>query len=909
MDSFWAKKDDKSGQLKWISLSDHLKDTCEVAKKLWDLWLDEGQRAMIIRSISPSSEELARATLIFLAATHDEGKASPAFQAMGFFHRPSDIDQALVDRLEREGYIDLSHLYLSEPHKVHHSEAGQVLLLEMGIGEDLALIVGGHHGRPSNHIEPSLINSYSANFYQEENEKSVIHQRWKRAQEKIIEEALRTSGFSSIQDLPTVDVRGQVLLSGLVIMADWIASNEEYFPLYPFDDKEAPDGETRRSRGFEKWASNQSRWRAEKFGDLVSLYQSRFGFAPRKAQEEMNRVIDQIQEPGILIFEAPMGMGKTEASLIACEQIAAKTHASGLFFGLPTQATSNGIYPRIKAWMDKLDPDNQFFPRLQHGKAALNPLYDRVSHGIDIDGEGSIPTNQWFSGRKTASLDSFVIGTVDQLLLLALKQKHLALRHLGMSKKVVIVDEVHAYDAYMNQYLATALRWLAFYGIPVILLSATLPIETRNQLLAAYLSGKGCRRREIKGMFRPDLEEAYPLLTYSDGKELHYFADFSPDTANNKRVDMRKLDEEDLMELLEDCLATEGVAGVVVNTVKRAQQFAQECIERFSSDQVLLLHSAFIASDRAKKENQLLSMLQRGGDRPKGMIVIGSQVIEQSLDIDLDSLFTDLAPMDLLIQRIGRLHRHKETKRPKKYEEAICYVMGSNDQLDFEPGSSAVYGDYLLGQTLYYLPAQLSMPEDISPLVQKVYGAPALFSDKERQEKHQKARTQYEEKKNQKKARAENFLLGRPQGMQTIEGWLVNSPAIDSEERGYAQVRDSDERVEVIALQRKQGGYGFFEGEEDLSEKIGDTRVAQDIAKHTITLPNTLSRPYIIDRTIDELERFTLKNLPNWQESSWLKGALGIVFDEGGWFELFNFRLHYDSTFGLTLERMEDGKI
>ena len=192
-------------------------------------------------------------------------------------------------------------------------------------------------------------------------------------------------------------------------------------------------------------------------------------------------------------LEATTGIGKTEAALVAAEELAYKTGRSGLFFGLPTQATSNGIFPRIVDWMNKLEKldmlqndntdkcddlyecemeEHNKSIRLCHGKAYLNEVFRSLASSINVDesengiSESEIIVNQWFSGRKTAVLDDFVVGTVDQLLMMSLKQKHLALRHLGLSKKVVIIDEVHAYDASVSYTpLDVYKRQVKFYQI------------------------------------------------------------------------------------------------------------------------------------------------------------------------------------------------------------------------------------------------------------------------------------------------------------------------------------------------------------------------------------------------------------------------------------------------------------
>ena len=289
------------------------------------------------------------------------------------------------------------------------------------------------------------------------------------------------------------------------------------------DDSEDIDMNKRCEKGFNDWKDENKSdiWCPEVFGDYNYLFKEGFGFNPRDVQSKLADAVNNAKNPGIVILEAPMGLGKTEAALIAAETLAAKSGRSGLFFGLPTQATSNGIFPRIAQWLKSLsqDMEEKRALRLVHGKAFLNDFYTGLAKAsnMDEDGEerGSFVVNQWFAGKKVAIMDDFVVGTVDQLLIMALKQKHLALRHLGLSKKIVVIDEVHAYDAYMDQYLNMALEWLGAYNVPVILLSATLPKKSRADFIDHYLMGKGRRMgRDEKNKLMAD---DYPLITYTDG--------------------------------------------------------------------------------------------------------------------------------------------------------------------------------------------------------------------------------------------------------------------------------------------------------------------------------------------------------------------------------------------------------
>ena len=653
---------------------------------------------------------------------------------------------------------------------------------------------------------------------------------------------------------------------------------------------------------------------------IDDYYRNRFGFLPRSFQQFIFDAIEGTAEPGIFILEAPMGSGKTEAALAASEELMAKKKLDGLFFGLPTQATSNGIFPRINDWLKKMAKEYDVIDtmKLMHGKAAWNELQEELldrTH-VDEDMDSGVLTAQWFAGRKTAILSDAVVGTVDHFLLMALKQKHLALRHLGFSKKIVIIDEVHAYDAYMDVFLSRAIEWMGAYGIPVLLLSATLPAEIRENLIQAYLlgQGKGMQKKE-RASYAPIFQsKAYPLLTYTDNGIIQQKKEFAKE--KEYRVIVQKLAEEDIENTLENLLAHGGIAGIIVNTVRRAQLLFERLTEVFEQDEIIMLHAKFIDTHRIMKEKMLMDCIGKGAKRPYRAIVIGTQVLEQSLDIDFDVLITDLCPMDLLLQRIGRLHRHV-IPRSEGLSNPTVYVMGQSDTLEFEEGSSAVYGEYLLARTQRMLPEQeIILPRDISTLVQQVYGSEDLLWEGELQKTYEKAKEKYEIATRKKTDKAQQqFLLQKPYlkikpEKYNLIGWLNTAAVSDSEENAFAQVRDAEESIEIIAMMKYDTGYGYFDTKEDISAQIENYIIAKEIAKQTLKLSALDARRACgsVQQTIEWLENYNRKNLPRWQQQPWLKGSLGILFEpigdgKTGKFYLGDVILSYNLDIGLQVRK------
>ncbi|WP_311492390.1 CRISPR-associated endonuclease Cas3'', partial [uncultured Anaerococcus sp.] len=485
----WAKKNRVKNIPMWLPLMVHLDDTSKICGFLYDRWLSQGMKDLLMDSVISEAEdkdELLINLCKFLGATHDLGKATAIFQVKKSFNGDYDLDDLVLEKLINAGFKDLDKFALTKRENIRHNISGQYLLTKFGVNFCLANIIGAHHGRPISEGEADICRSFTSSLYQEDKISSEMAIFWQNLQKNIFDKALFDCGFASIEDLPLISQPGQVILSGLLIMADWITSNENYFPLIPIDQIEV--GPERLEEGYEKWRNDRTEaWTPHSYFD--EIYNGRFPFIkkPKDAQKKISEVISNTDEPGIFIIEAPMGMGKTETALIAVEDLAQKTNRTGMFFGLPTKATSNGIFTRVREWLGHIKGEKSL--RLIHGKAQLNDEFSKLPKSRNIHGEDGVGVNEWFAGRKVSILDDFTVGTVDQILLAALKQKHLMLRHLGLSNKVVVIDEVHAYDVYMSVFLYRALRWLGAYKVPVVILSATLPITKRNALLEEYMIG------------------------------------------------------------------------------------------------------------------------------------------------------------------------------------------------------------------------------------------------------------------------------------------------------------------------------------------------------------------------------------------------------------------------------------
>jgi len=397
--------------------------------------------------------------------------------------------------------------------KSAHALCGESILLNAGFSDGFCSIIGAHHGIPQDANSRKHMESYPPHYYGLKRNSQFWNSIW----EEWIDFSLKKAGFSSLDEIPMLSKRTQVLLSGLLIMADWIASDQTKFNLIEIEN--IPDGNDYPANRFcdaIKQLALPDVWEPEHFTITEEIFRDYFSFSENEIQKNVIKAVSNCKDAGIFILEAPMGKGKTEAAFAAAEILAKKNGKTGVFIGLPTQATANGIFERTVNWAEHLSTEFYHSIRLAHSNAYFQPVFANIQKGIpqiDEDSDSGLVVHSFFNGSKQSCLADFVIGTVDQLLMCALKKKHAMLLHLGLSQKVVIIDECHAYDAYMNQYLDTALAWLSEYHVPVILLSATLPQKRRNQLINAYL-----RREDTMSI---NLKNNYPQLTYSDGKDIN----------------------------------------------------------------------------------------------------------------------------------------------------------------------------------------------------------------------------------------------------------------------------------------------------------------------------------------------------------------------------------------------------
>ena len=928
----WAKSDadPATGEIRgWLPVYQHLADTATVAGLLWDGWLSPSVKQLIAEGVDTA--ENARDLAVWLAGLHDLGKVSPAFavqvgplaaamQAQGLTIPPS-IEGTEERRIARHEIV--SHLVVSDWLQKHHG-------YDEALAKKLGSVLAGHHGRPPG---PNAIRKTA------DSPRLYGDGPWARTRLELVE--AMTAELASDPGRWRGSTLGQpalALLSAFVIVADWIASSS-HFPLVPPGTHPAESAAERADRAWRELGL-PAPWAAHPPADDRTLFRSRFGIdgEPRPIQSEMMRLAREIDAPALMILEADTGIGKTEAALGAAEILCARFGRSGIFFGLPTQATADGAFARLLAWAERLELDEPLTVFLAHGKARLNEqnaeLRRTAFDGLAMDDpreDHLVTAHTWLADAKRGPLSSLVVGTIDQALFGALRSRHVALRHLALAGKVVVLDEVHAYDAYMNQYLERVLHWLGAYGVPVIMLSATLPAERRKSFVRAYASGRPrplVRRSRSERRAAASSGETSPSPADTLDGDIGYPSivvarpPASPlivrpsQSGRERTIRLDHIDDgsSSLRALLSDALSDGGCAVVIRNTVRRVQETAADLRDLFGADAVTVAHSRFLGVDRAARDRQLLDLFGPNGRRPSKHIVVASQVVEQSLDIDFDLMVSDIAPVDLLLQRAGRLHRHPRPDRPPRLREPRLVLTGAvwqEDPPETYRDNEKVYDRSVLLRTLAVLDDRttLDLPADIPALVQKVYeepAAPLRWPSRESE-----ARLRAEERRATAESKAQTYRLDQVDIAPgaTLLDWIkydAGDPDRNSAARGA--VRDTEETLEVLVLQEdedktlrtprwlsRNGGIAVP------TEALPPVWLSDVILGCSLRLPVALCRGPHIDQHIRTLEhRYPA---PVWHGSHALRGELILVLDPNGRARLDPFDLRYSPSDGLTFAR------
>lgn len=621
-------------------------------------WIQERLRTSCEEELS---EEAVIAWLAFWLAIHDLGKFSISFQGQC---------PELVARLQ--GVVPAN---LGLP-GVRHDSLGMWLWASVvqpfvkqeawfgddaEIGEGLlywARSVMGHHGQPP--IEQS--HALHRHFRPQDIEAAIEFVRSVRALLLPSEMVMFPRRFD-VDAFCEISQELSWWMAGLAVLADWIGSNAEVFD-YQAVSMALGDywvlAQTKAERAVDACGVLPASRAVEHAFDFLFPH-----IAVPSPLQDWARAVPLASGPQIHLLEDVTGAGKTEAAVMLVHRLMAAGCADGFFIGLPTMATANAMYGRIADLYDRLFTHPVSLVLAHRNKKLVEEFAGSIlPPGSDehdrrqADETATRRCTRWLADHnKRALLAPAGVGTVDQALLAALQSKHQSLRLLGLMHKVLVIDEVHACDAYMQRTLELLLEFHARSGGSAVLLSATLPQGMKSAFLKAFAKGRGQRRLPALA------QQHYPLTTAWCAALPSLVVETPVATRPDVRRTVRVRYEPDravVIEIVRAALDAGQCVAWIRNTVSEALEAHAELSALIDPDHIVLFHARFTLGDRLDIEDRVLTHFgpASGPQQRAGRLLIATQVAEQSLDIDLDLVVSDLAPIDRLIQRAGRLRRH-----------------------------------------------------------------------------------------------------------------------------------------------------------------------------------------------------------------------------------------------------------
>ncbi len=625
--------------------------------------------AELFEQLGFSSNEIEKAALWFayFLAWHDIGKFANGFQQLFQHNNPKlvapDPSKGYLSRHDSLGHW-LWKKYLIEKSEIQLEQYNNNI---EKIYDIWLLIMTGHHGKP-----PILEAKGKLSFNAHDKQASLDY--IKAINQLFIVDAKLTCYPTNFFDKTFRKNLTKLswLLAAITVISDWLGSNEQFFPFCS------------ESMELSEYWANYALANAEKavatlpkrssitpFNGIKNL----FPFIAKPTPLQQQALSCQLTNigPELFIMEDVTGAGKTEASMILAHRLMAAGKAHGIYIGMPTQATANGIYQRTaKVYGQLYQADSHPSLVLAHGASYMNPTFTQTIINLDNisqqkylnnDNSASSECNEWFvDTRKKSLLAEVGVGTLDQALMAVMPFKHQSLRLLGLRHKLLILDEVHAYDSYMVKLLESLLHYHASQGGSAIILTATLPFFLREKLLNAFYSGL----TSTPSSLTVNTDLPFPLFTQLNQKSLVEQAIETRDEVK-RQVKIDWIDNinsgiEKIKKAIEQGKIICWIKNSVADAISLYQQIKQNL--HLDTKQILLFHSRFAYCDRLAIEQKTIEWAGKTSNNTirSAKIIIATQVIEQSLDLDFDEMISDIAPIDLLIQRAGRLQRHVRDK-------------------------------------------------------------------------------------------------------------------------------------------------------------------------------------------------------------------------------------------------------
>ena len=608
----WAKTAPKK------SLINHMLETGIVAGCLTDT---NGIYHPVLNRLSEITgydSDTLLAKIVFICAIHDIGKIHPTFQGR-------DEETLEVLRQENLNQMSFDTRFRHEQYGANIFDRLSVEDVDIKNSDIIAQIIRMHHQKEQKK------NSDIDIIKIDDKEKA---KKWRHIQNEIYDYIKNVFRFDNLNLINKNINKSELFvvqnaILGIMITADWIASNS-----YVFDNQQYENVdeflESRKTQAL-KFLNNEGLIRQQI--PVMQDFRSAFGFNGRPVQNDVEKIVHK-NDIKCMLIESDCGSGKTEAALYAAAVLGNRSGLSGIYMGLPTGVSAEAIQNRVDEFLTSHGMRNT---KLYTSKSMLLREPDKKPIWTDIS--------------RQRLLASSAVGTVDQVMTAARLVRFESVRMDGLASKVLIIDEIHAYDAYMLAVIKDLLKICGELGVPVIMLSATLPISTKNDLLGVLCDG------DI------ELHNGYPMISYvtKDGMvHEHVSHQYMPD----KKISCELLpilnDNDKIARYAVDAVKDGGCECVIMNTVADAICVYDKIKKNKKNDcKIILYHSRMTINARDKTSRKILAMCGKDRTkRPERVIIVGTQVLEQSLDIDVDYMITAICPIDLLFQRIGRYHRH-----------------------------------------------------------------------------------------------------------------------------------------------------------------------------------------------------------------------------------------------------------
>lgn len=877
----------------------HLLDAAAFAGQAWDHYLSDRLRGYLADQLGLSEQE-CRSFVMLLAGLHDIGKACPGFQ------NREDEKLSAPDEYPKDG-AEADHTFVGQ------LWLGAALRAKFGWSEDLAFgvaeIVGGHHG---------IFKYWEEKEYRRDKIKlkGFGGPGWGPQRGAIVSAMRQLTGVEKLPD--EIPVEAQVIACAVVVLADWLASRTEYIRTR-MPDPAPQSADLAWSARF--LADSEAAARKEIVAaGLVRLklrdgaFAEEFRIEPNRLQSSLeSKLPAAVTGPGLLIVTEQTGKGKTQAALFAARVLGAASGTSGLAFLLPTMATSNAMEARLVEYVEARAASAASV-NLVHSMAWLRRLSEETDPPqTDLWDGGRVLTTvtEWLGGGRKAAFAPVCVGTVDQALLGVLPLKYNAFRLFAFANKTIVIDEVHAFDAYVRRLLSGFLSWCGHLGIPVVLMSATLPRSIAGELASAYLDSAAGDQVEIPypgwAFFRRgDAEPVVEPITVDEGEQQQLRIELAECAETEESIDRRPA----LRRELEPLCADHGCAAVICTTVKEAQQTYTEVVSWLADAgldaEVVLLHSNMPLWQRETITDRVVARFGKGGDRSGRTVIISTQVLEQSVDIDMDLVISDLAPLELLLQRAGRGHRHPQNKpaRPAWAKQPRLVVLVPEGGADpavpkrweyVYPPASLIRTQRLL---LRKEGEALTIPREVQRLLDELYTDETLIAGREDAERESRAREYLQ------RGEADRFVVPEPGQFSTVAEFSGQ----DQLREEAVSTRFDADSLRVLPLFEHDGAL-FLDREmrrplpqptRASGRMRWDRHDVAEIVKHTVPV-----RRRLLERAPGEL---AIEPLDDWQDHSQLKHLVPLIHRIDGNMDVKAPRverneLRLDSLLGLKITR------